>query len=213
MVKKRLALLAAGLTLVVGGIGGLALARGASAAVDYSHLPLSERFERGATWEEFLEAHLSAPEEWRERYDTGTGSVAVVLPEVLADVRSWRLLVVAEAWCGDSRESLPYLARLAAEAPNLELRVLTKSEGRDLLAANPAEGGRTAIPLVLVLDEASAVRGAWIEQPEALRRLIEEEAGRGDADRLLELIEHWRDEDQGRAVLTEVVRLIATAGA
>lgn len=213
MRRKPVVMLSAGLVLMAGGVVGVVAGWGATPAVDDSHLPLPERFEAGATWTEFLEEQPSRPQEWRDRYEAGAVSVAGVLPGLSAGSRDWRLLVVAEAWCGDSRESLPYLAKLADEAPNLELRVLSKSQGSDLLAAHPAEGGRKAIPLVVVLDESWRVRGAWVEQPEALRRLIREESGRVDGDRLLEMIRRWREEDQGRAVLSEVVQLILAADA
>jgi hypothetical protein len=51
--------------------------------------------------------------------------------------------VLSEDWCGDAVNSVPYLARLAELAPNLDLRVLARDENPDLMDAHLTRGSRS----------------------------------------------------------------------
>lgn len=199
------ALVVAGLAAVAAGVlplGG-----------DLSGLPLAERFERGADWEEFLAANDGVAERWRGIYDDAGPSVAPHLATVRGLPGPGRLLVVTESWCGDTRNTLPYLARLAAESGNLELRIIGKRDAPDLLAAYPSPDGREAIPLVLVLDADDRVGGAWVEQPEALRAFLEAERSAGRVEGLSEEWRRWYEADEGRSALREITAELARAAA
>ena len=79
------------------------------------------------------------------------------------------MLAVAEEMCNDSMNAIPYLARLAELAPNVELRIVNSSRGRSIMEAFRTPDGRAATPTVVVLDANGKVAGCWIERPESLR--------------------------------------------
>lgn len=199
--------LAPGLVLVA---LAAAWAGGLGFGEDLSGLPLEERFRRGTDWGTFVAELGDREEAWRTVYDGADAAVAPVLQEVRSLGGPWRLLVVSESWCGDSRNSVPYLARLAEAAGNVELRLVSKADAPDLLAAHPMEDGRAAIPLVLVLDADYAVRGAWVERPAPLRALIAEERAQGRSDGVVEKMRAWHADDRGRTGVAEVVALLRT---
>lgn len=190
-------------------MAGIAAVRAGAVAwgPDPSALPLDQRFDRGETWEEFLAGHPDRAGAWRAEYDVAGATVAALRGEAAGAGGPWRLLVVTEAWCGDSRRAVPFLARLADERDDLELRIVPKRDAPDLLAAHPHPDGREAIPLVLVLDAGYRVRGAWVEQPAALRELVARETGRIPGDQLHDRVLAWHRADAGRAVIGEVLAL------
>ena len=61
----------------------------------------------------------------------------VIPSDIAAGIRAiggqWHLLVLTEDWCGDSTNSLPVIARLAADAGNVDLRVLRRDEHPELM--------------------------------------------------------------------------------
>src|SRR5687768_15560446 len=75
-------------------------------AIDYAGL-----FDKGIVYEDFLRAARSRRDEWLTR-----SRDAKIEADVVARVRDItgrrRLLVIAEDWCGDSSNTLPYLAKL-----------------------------------------------------------------------------------------------------
>lgn len=209
--KRRLKLSLIPLAAVVVAGTGIAVGVRLPFTSDRSTWTIAERYEGAADWEAFLAANPRQARSWSEVYDRGGPAVAGALPAVRELSGHWRLLVVTESWCGDSRHSVPYLARLAASSDRIELRILRKRDGADLLSSYPAEDGREAIPLVVVLDDSSQVRGAWVEQPAALRALIEEERAQGRRVDLDRRMLTWYEQDAGRSAVAEVVSQIRAA--
>lgn len=171
---------------------------------------LGARFEQALTYEAFLALDSVEAKPWRANFERGLVGAEPEIARLRAAPGRWRLLVVAELWCSDSYGSVPYLARLAAESPNLELRILRRAEAADLLAAHQAEG-RGEVPLVLVLDEQYRERGAIIEHPSELHTLIQTEKDRSCEDQLKYKVRKWYRENAGRAVVAEVVSIVAAA--
>jgi hypothetical protein len=174
-------------------------------AVDYAAL-----FAKGTPYQDFLDAARARREEWLER-----SKAASVDAEAVARVRQLsrrrRLLVVAEDWCGDSSNTLPYLNRLAESAPEvLDLRIVDSSAGRPVMEAHKTPDGRAATPTVIVLDEAGAFVGAWVERPSALQKwYIEQQDVLSNAD-LLDRKYQWYREDRGKSAIREVVDLLTS---
>jgi hypothetical protein len=123
---------------------------------------------------------------------------------------AWHLLVLSEDWCGDAVNTLPVLAKLAALAPNLDLRVLARDENPDLMQAHLTGESRT-IPVVMALDDEFHERAWWGPRPAPLQRWI-----LGDARALEKAERHrearaWYARDRGRTTLEEVVAMIERA--
>ena len=53
-----------------------------------------------------------------------------------------KLLVIAEDWCGDASSTVPILARLAHEAPGLELRIIRRDEHPEVMERYQAAGAQ-----------------------------------------------------------------------
>jgi len=173
---------------------------------------IAERFSAAASFEQFVGSDTTRQAEWKQNYEMAASSVAAIIPRVRAVGGRWRLLVVAESWCNDAVNSVPYLARLAAEYPAVEIRLLRKADAPDLFEGHLLDG-RAATPLVLLYDQQFVERGAWIERPAALQKLITSKEGRVCEETLKGAVRSWRLADNGRSVLDEVVALIEGAAA
>ena len=169
---------------------------------------------RGIPWTRYLEDDV------REHADLWKGvwsravSPAAQLDRLARIGGFWRLLVLSEDWCGDASNLVPVLARFAADAPELELRVLKRDENPDLMDLY-LTGGSRSIPLVIVLDEHGRPVTRWGPRPtelqeEVLRRKREGELSNPDIYRLTR---RWYAQDRGTTTIRELVDRIEEAAA
>ena len=192
------------MSFAAGLLSAVLISLAASPAIDYAAL-----FDKGVPYRDFLDAARSRRDEWLERTKDATVE-AEALTRVQRLGARRRLLVVAEDWCGDSANTLPYLARLVELTPDvLDLRIVDSSAGRPVMEAHKTPDGRAATPTVVVLDEAGAFLAAWVERPSVLQKWYlekENELGRSD---LLDQKYKWYKEDQGKTAIREIVELLA----
>lgn len=160
-----------------------------------------------------LEEHVSEADKNRDLWHALIRR-AHVAPEVVERVRrldgDWHLLVLSEHWCGDGVNTLPWLDRLAAEAGNLDLRVLPRDQNPDLMDAHLTHGSRS-IPVVMVLDARFREVGWWGPRPRELQRWVRSEGMQLDSRERYREIRGWYARDQGRSTLDEVVRIMEEA--
>jgi hypothetical protein len=122
--------------------------------------------------------------------------------------------VVAEDYCGDSANTVPYVASLADELDNLDIRVVDSRAGRGVMEAFPTPDGRGATPTMVLLDDQGEAVGCLVEQPRPLQewwlgeaKEIEDEQARFDEKYA------WYARDAGTSTTTEVVEMMAGAAA
>jgi hypothetical protein len=164
-------------------------------------------FERGRTFSEFLAGVEANTDLWQ-----ATSRRAPIHPEALARVSAaggrWRLLVLADDWCGDAVNTLPVIARLAEAAPSLELRILGREHLLEIMDRHLTRGARS-IPVVVLLDEAGEERGWWGPRPRVLQDWFDSEG------RLLEKLERYREirrwyaRDRGATTSSEIAEMVA----
>jgi len=170
---------------------------------------LAEQFEDAASWEQFLASVVELRELW-----LAVARRAAVPEEFAARVRAvpgrWKLLVLAEDWCGDAVNSLPYLAALERAAPNLELRLLGRDANPDLMDAH-LTGTSRSIPVVMLLDEGYGEVAWWGPRPAELQAWFRAEGVHLERSERYWQMRQWYARDRGRSTLEEVIRLIERA--
>jgi hypothetical protein len=165
---------------------------------------LDRLFERGRTYQAFLESANARRETWLENTRAATLDSAV-LARARAVPGEWRLLVVAEDWCGDSANTIPYVARLIDSLPSVTLRIVNSTDGRWVMERYRTPDNRAATPTVVLLNGAGEPVGCFIERPAGLRKAIAE---RG---RAMAILTEWRKQDAGRSTVLEIVELLEGA--
>lgn len=172
---------------------------------------LVKLFAQGISYAAFVDGANRRVDQWHE--GTARASVSNELLERASNVAgTWRILAIAEDWCGDSAAQLPYVAHLADRVPNLDLRIVNSEVGRDVMEARPTPDGRGATPTLVLLDESGQERGCFIERPSELQEWFLSNPDELDEDALYSAKYAWYDEDAGRSTLSEIVAALEAAG-
>lgn len=167
---------------------------------------LEERFQEGLEFHAYLDMVQDTSHPWADLFRRAKVPQDL-LDRALALDGSWSFLVLNEGWCGDSANSLPYLARLVESVPQLEMRILSRDENQDLMDSH-LTGSSRSIPVVLILDNRFSEVGWWGPRPAALQQLfLRDIKPLPPADRYPKL-RAWYARDRGRAILTEILDAI-----
>lgn len=121
--------------------------------------------------------------------------------------RRFRLLVLAEDWCGDASNTIPYLAKLAAQAHCLEMRILRRDEHPDVMDRY-LTGTSRSIPIVIVLDDVWHEVGHWGSRPSELQAWVMQTLKTTPKAQLYPYIRRWYARDKGEATLREILALL-----
>lgn len=164
------------------------------------------RFESALTLDGFLAGAAINVDFWRAQY-----RLAKLDDEAVARLAGLpaprHLLALVEDWCGDAVNSIPVLARLAEETPNLDLRLLGRDANPDLMDTH-LTGRSRSIPVVMVLDEHFEELGWWGPRPAELQRwVLETGLSLERKDRYREE-RAWYARDRGQTTVAEVSDLI-----
>lgn len=166
---------------------------------------LDRLFEHGRSYQVFLESANARKETWLENTQAAT-----LDPAVLARARAvsgeWRLLAVAEDWCGDSANTVPFIARLMDSLPSVTLRIVNSKDGRWVMERYRTPDGRAATPTLVLLNSAGEAVGCFVERPAGLRKAIAD-GGRST----MTILTEWRKQDAGRSTVQEIVELLEAA--
>lgn len=156
------------------------------------------------TFDQFLEKATAQQEVWSRNATDGRVPPDFVkrLRAVNADLR---VLIVAEDWCPDSVNTVPYIVKLTTLA-DVPARIVDRQTGQAIMQRHRASDGRMVTPVVVLLRGGEDV-GAWIERPQALQQLfLSLRAHPENAERFAQR-QSWYDADSGRTTLAEFVDL------
>lgn len=139
----------------------------------------------------------------------------------LARVPSWaagatggkelNLLVLAEDWCGDASNTIPFLARWSVETAGASLRIIRRDEHLDIMDRYLTDESRS-IPIVIVLDENMNELGHWGPRPATLQEWVMKNRGTIPKGELYPQIRKWYARDKGETTLREVLDIAARRG-
>jgi len=169
-------------------------------------------YEEGRTYEDFVGAARRRTELWNRLTAEGRAPAPLV-ERARAVGGTWRILAVAEDWCGDSAYNLPYVAKLVEAVEGLELRIVSSTVGRALMEAHRTPDGRAATPTFLLLDASWDEVGCFVERPTPLMAWVQENRGSMDTDALHEYIVDFYETDEGTGTVTDMVELLEAAAA
>ena len=193
-----LAVVAAGLA------SGVRTSAGSLQDVDYAGL-----YAKGVTFSEFLESARARRDEWRAHYNDAT-----VTPDLMTRMRALpdkrRLLVVAEDWCVDSANTIPYIVRLVDGAPErLALRVIDSGRGQAVMEAHRTPDGRAATPVVVVLAGDGHVLGALTERPSSIQAWFLETQNTTMQKPLHDELNDWYVKDAGKTTMADIAEILS----
>jgi hypothetical protein len=168
-----------------------------------------ERFERAATFEQYLETVDKNRELWHAVHERVRLPDEVV--EKAADMPgSWHLVALSEDWCGDAVNTLPVIARLAEEA-GWDLRVMGRDDNLDLIDSHLTNGRSRSIPVVIAYDENFEEVGWWGPRPGEIQSWVMDEGLSMSSPERYKVIRRWYAKDRGKTTLAEMLNLLSPA--
>jgi hypothetical protein len=164
---------------------------------------LTTMLDQGLSWTDYLASTKQQRETW-------VRNAGRAVPDELVDRlkkagAGLRLLVVAEDWCSDSVNSIPYLGTLATKA-GIDLRVINSQVGKTLMEAHRTPDGRAATPTVILVRDGKEA-AAWVERPAVLQTWFVGMADKIDTSERQQRKLNWYDWSRGDDALREIVAL------
>ena len=83
-------------------------------------------------------------------------------------------LVITEGWCGDAAQNIPVIAKIAENAPNIELRLILRDEHPEVMDAYLTNQARSIPKLICVRKNDLEEVGLWGPRPEPFQRAVME---------------------------------------
>jgi hypothetical protein len=160
---------------------------------------LKELFEKGITFEEFVEeSEENIAKRIKERYEK------TMLDEDLIEKIKFKdevnILAFAESWCPDSQVNVPIVAKIASYNKNFKLRIL-KREGNEEHMKPYYIDGKAKIPTFVFMDKDFKEIGHWIERP----GIVKELAKSGEEDWRRDYLKGKYDKN----VIEEIVNILS----
>jgi len=163
---------------------------------------------QGTTFAEFLDKARAHREEWRATYNDATVSPSLV-SRMRALPAKRHLLVVAEDWCLDSLNTVPYIARLVdGGAERLDMRIVNREIGRAVMEAHRTPDGRTATPTIAILADDWRLLAAWTERPSSVQAWFLEKQKTTMQQPLHDELLAWYEKDSGKTTVLEIADLL-----
>ncbi|MBZ9731595.1 thioredoxin family protein [Salegentibacter sp. JZCK2] len=91
------------------------------------------------------------------------------LLQEITELQEW--LVITEAWCGDSAQSLPVIARMAAASDNINLKIVLREENPELMDQYLTNGSKS-IPKLVSFDQSGNEIFTWGPRPEPAQKIL-----------------------------------------
>ena len=168
----------------------------------------ADRWDRALTFQQFVDASSAHHALW-----VGVHRLARVPAWAIHAAHElpsrYRLVVLAEDWCGDASNVVPVIARFSELVSNVDVRVLRRDEHPDIMDRY-LTGTARSIPIVIVLNERMEELGHWGPRPHALQAWVAEQLAQGrDKKAIYPEIRRWYAKDKGETTIRELLDIMA----
>ncbi|NEN22658.1 thioredoxin family protein [Cryomorpha ignava] len=117
-------------------------------------------------------------------------------------------VVVAEAWCGDAAQNIPYIALLAKACANVEIRIVLRDENLDFMDNHLTKGARSIPKAVIFKADDLKEIASWGPRPAIIQEQVM--AFKKDApidlsyEKFAESMHGWYAKDKNKSLETEL---------
>jgi hypothetical protein len=117
-------------------------------------------------------------------------------------------MVITENWCGDSAQSLPYIAKIASLNNNIDLRIVLRDSHPEIMDLYLTNGTRS-IPKMVGFDMEGNAKFKWGPRPEEAQKLMNQWKAEGVVKpELYEKLHLWYSKDKGKNIEKEILQLV-----
>ena len=129
--------------------------------------------------------------------------------ESVKNNQKWYL--ITEPWCGDAAHLAPFIKKMAEHSPNIELEVIHRDGGNNMIDSYLTNGGKS-IPKLVVRDENDNDLFVWGPRPVEPQALVQTQktSDKTTEEKKSEL-QMWYNKDKGTSIQNELTTLIKEA--
>jgi hypothetical protein len=117
-------------------------------------------------------------------------------------------MVITENWCGDSAQSLPYIAAMAAQNSLIDLEIILRDTYPDIMDQFLTNGTRS-IPILVAFNSAGDELFRWGPRPQCAVNMINQWKAEGlEKNEWTERLHLWYARNKGAEIEKEFIDLI-----
>ncbi len=134
-----------------------------------------------------------------------------LVQQLEALTQPWIWLVLTEAWCPDSAQNIPVLAKMAEVSPLVELKMLLRDENPDIMDQYLTNGSRSIPKLICLKENTLEEVGTWGPRPATVQRMVLEHKADPQGvshDEFLASVQLWYTKDKGLTLQQEFEELL-----
>ncbi len=133
--------------------------------------------------------------------------IGQINPDLAATIQNinapQKWLILTEAWCGDAAQNIPFINKMVALNPNIELRLLLRDENLDIMDAYLTNGAR-AIPKLIIMNKDLKELATWGPRPQPVQQnLVDYKSGKITKDVFEIAVHSWYAKDRGNTLQKE----------
>ena len=136
------------------------------------------------------------------------GVITQELTEVIRAInekQDW--VIITEPWCGDAAQIVPYLFKIAALNPLINVLVQLRDSHSEI--ESYLSNGKMSIPKLIVRNKQGIDLFIWGPQPKAIEILMINLVNDNLSKEVLKVSEQkWYNDDKGRGLQDEILELI-----
>ena len=125
----------------------------------------------------------------------------------IKDKQLW--MVITEAWCGDSAQNLPYIAKMVELNSNIDLKIILRDSNTEIMDLYLTNGTRS-IPKIVAFDAEGNELFIWGPRPKAAQDLINQWKSEGIVKpELYEKLHLWYGRNRGKDIEAEMTEILS----
>ena len=136
------------------------------------------------------------------------GVITQELTEIIRAInekQDW--VIITEPWCGDAAQIVPYLFKIAALNPLINVLVQLRDSHSEI--DSYLSDGKMSIQKLIVLNKEVADRFVWGPRPQKLETIYLELINKNEnIDDIKTILQKWYNDDKGKEIQEEIMELI-----
>lgn len=118
-------------------------------------------------------------------------------------------VVIAETWCGDAAQNLPYIAKLAAGSNDVSLGIVMRDEHPDFMDLYLTNGSRSIPKLIIYNAKTMQKLAQWGPRPSEVQQMVESykhQVGvKPSMESFAEELHRWYAQNKNKALESELL--------
>jgi glutaredoxin-related protein len=136
------------------------------------------------------------------------GVITQELTEVIRAInekQDW--VIITEPWCGDAAQIVPYLFKIAALNPLINVVVQLRDSHSEI--ESYLSNGKMSIPKLIVRNKQGIDLFTWGPRPQKLETIYLELINKNEnIDDIKTILQKWYNDDKGKEIQEEIMELI-----